>query len=132
MKNLNALTLITLFSAAFIFLQSCATESAQDLSSSDIQGKWVLKEAFRGGKETQTLSGVYFEFTEDGKVKTNFNRESQDQILDYEVKEGKISMKGASNLNGVLNKDTEGLLTLNTSLADFKFKLILEPAAEDE
>ncbi|NOT37913.1 MAG: hypothetical protein HOP11_11095 [Saprospiraceae bacterium] len=45
-----------------IVLVSCKKDIKPQLSKEDLQGKWMLTEAFRGDKPTQTLSGAYYEF----------------------------------------------------------------------
>lgn len=129
MKNVSAITMILMSS---LFIYSCVTSETQALDASDILGKWTLKEATRGGKPTSTLESIYFEFKENGQAKSNFNLEGQDQELTYELKEGNIVIKGASNLNIEASKDLDGHLVFNTSLKDYAFVLTLEPAKAEE
>ncbi|MGK0388114.1 MAG: hypothetical protein ACI94Y_000842 [Maribacter sp.] len=129
MKNSSLITFTALF-LGILFISSCTTTETKTLEQSDILGKWVLKEASRGGKPTSTLQNIYFEFMENGQAKTNFNIETKDQILKYEFKEGAISLTGENNLNIKASKDLDGNLTFDTKLADYKFKLILQRGEE--
>lgn len=131
MKNLQLLAILAMLLGSLL-IYSCNTSETQALETSDVLGKWNLKEAYRGGKPTETLRGVYFEFMENGQAKTNFNLEGQDKMLTYEMKEGKILMKGDGSLDIKAEKDLDGNLTFNTSLQNYKFKLILEPAGEEK
>lgn len=124
MKNLSTFTMILLSS---LLIYSCVTTETQSLERSDIIGKWNLKSATRGGKPTSTLESTYFNFQENGKATSNFNIEGEDQELTYEIKDGNLLLKGASNLSIQATKDLEGLLTFKTTLKDYKFVLVLEP-----
>lgn len=129
MKRLSLFTFAAFF-VGVLFVSSCATTETKTLEQSDILGKWTLKEASRGGKPTSTLQNIYFEFMEDGQAKTNFNIETKDQTLSYELKEGTISLKGESNMNIEASKDLDENLTLDAKLANYKFKLILQREEE--
>ena len=126
MKNLRASTfLLSLFGVLFIY--SCVSNEAQKLESSDILGRWILKEAYRGGKSTSTLEKVYFEFLENRQLKTNFNIEFQDQTVSYEVKERNIFIKGDSNLNIKAAKDLDDNLIFDSDDAAVSLKTRVVP-----
>lgn len=126
----SSLFTFTAFFLGILFMGSCATTETKTLEQSDILGKWILKEASRGGKPTSTLKDIYFEFMENGEAKTNFNIETKDQTLSYELKEGTISLKGENNLDIKASKDLDENLTFDTKLANYKFQLILQREEE--
>jgi hypothetical protein len=129
MKRSSLFTFTAFFMGILLF-NSCTTTETKTLEQSDILGKWILKEATRGGKPATTLQGIYFEFMENGQAKTNFNIETKDQILTYEFKEGAISLTGENNLDIKASKDLDENLTFDTKLAKYKFKLILQREEE--
>lgn len=102
------------------------TSSESSIQPEDILGKWTLKKAFRDGKATSILESVYFDFNESGTVKTNFNKEGEEKTFSYEVKDGEIVMKGATDMDIHARKNADGDLEFKTTLLKADFKLVLE------
>ncbi len=92
-----------------------ATENARSL----LRGKWTMREAESDGKKTMLLDGTTFEFTEDGKIKTNLPLLSEGN---YDVKEGKIFQQSPVKVEYTIqNLDTANLiLAFNLKERDFK------------
>ncbi|MCC6725577.1 MAG: hypothetical protein IT258_13805 [Saprospiraceae bacterium] len=102
----------------------------------DLIGRWELTKGFRNNKETETLTGTYYEFTDD-KMSTNLTP-SLDPSFDYSFEDNIIEQKGESVFVYKVDTLTADLLTLSTVINNFPFRLELkkvvpsnEPAASD-
>lgn|GEM_PF-632208 len=110
-----------LFFLSFI-MQSCHNKEA---ILNNISHKWLLDKGFRNEKETDSLTGLYFEFKQSGEVVTNLN--GQDERLSFTLKgEDIIELNGTTEgifLN--IKELSESKLVLQTDLQGFNFKFEL-------
>ncbi len=95
--------------------KNVATENTRSL----LHGKWTMREAESDGKKTTLLDGTTFEFTEDGKIKTNLPLLSEGN---YDLEEGKILQKSPIKVQyAIQTLDTTHLvLAFNLKERDFK------------
>ncbi len=103
-------------------MQSCHNKEA---ILNNISHKWLLDKGFRNEKETDSLTGLYFEFKQSGEVVTNLN--GQDERLSFTLKgEDIIELNGTTEgifLN--IKELSESKLVLQTDLQGFNFKFEL-------
>lgn len=117
MKNIPFRFLFTIILSSF-FTQSCHNKEAiiQNLSH-----RWIIEKGFRNEKETDSLSGLYFQFGKTGEVTTNLN--GQDERLTYKLKgEDIVEMNGSTEIFLNIIELSETKLILQTDLQGFKFK----------
>ncbi|MEY3323266.1 MAG: hypothetical protein RLZZ417_2849 [Bacteroidota bacterium] len=117
MKNIPFRFLFTIILSS-LFIQSCHNKEAiiQNLSH-----RWIIEKGFRNEKETDSLSGLYFQFGKTGEVTTNLN--GQDERLTYKLKgEDIIEMTGSTEIFLNIIELSETKLILQTDLQGFKFK----------
>ena len=85
-----------------------------------LNGRWELAKALRNQKQTETLSGVYFQFGEDNKMLTNFPSGSE-EFAAFELKRREIiqnfpaqlvryQIKGLSDTSLILTTEMRGAL----------------------
>ncbi len=106
---------------------ACTTEQTpeeKDRTAALIQGHWELKTAFRNDKETETLSGIYFDFKSGDKMFTNFNLSGEEKEMTFELKDQSI-LAGIGNGYKIESITAENLV-LTTKMRGYKFKLDLE------
>jgi hypothetical protein len=107
----------TLFLLSFL-MQGCHNKEA---IISNLSHKWLLDKGFRNEKETDSLSGLYFEFQKSGEVVTNLN--GQDERLSFSLNgEDIIALQGTSDevfLN--IKKLSATNLILQTRLQGYNF-----------
>lgn len=114
-----SLLFVTVFSA-------CGDDAA--VQSSELVGRWEIKEAFRDGKATDTMEGMYFEFSEDGQLVTNMTGAAE--TYSFELDGDEIEQR-----NGTIETDytietlEEAQLVLTTTLRGKVFRMVLQPAA---
>lgn len=132
MKNsqLQLLCLITLSSISF----ACTSDAKLDKASkSKVIGKWEIKEAFRNGKRTESLDNLYFEFYEDGQMRTNILGASIQAT--YDLSGGKIKQEAGdegAELEYIVEIVTDTSLVLSTVLRRYNFKFDLQRNLELE
>jgi len=73
------ISLLFLFSCSLLLIPSCQNDQTDDDQQQEgpttadlLPGRWELTSAMRAGKQTELLTGTYFEFTPDGQMITNF------------------------------------------------------------
>lgn len=104
-----------------VFLQSCHNKEA---IISNLSHRWVLDKGFRNEKETDSLSGLYFEFNKVGEVTTNLN--GQDERLTYKLNgEDIIELAGTEVVFLNIMELSEAKLVLQTEIKGYTFKFDL-------
>ena len=128
LKKTNALfCLFVLF-----VLGSCETEpkppplppqSTQPLEM--LTGSWEVSDAVRNGKNTAALEGIYFTFTTDEKLTTNFNLSIEERTFPYRMQgDTLIALSNPEQPYLIESLEKEGMV-LRTKMEGFLFKLTL-------
>lgn len=121
---ISTLGLVVLFSFAF---SSCGNDNAVLLT--ELSGRWEITEAFRNGKATDTMEGMFFEFTEDGQLTTNMT--GAEETYQYELDGDQIEQReGTIETDYTIESLESNQLVLTMTLSGKPFRLILEQAAE--
>ena len=111
-------------------LVSCGG-STQKNEADLLLGKWVLQEALRNGKPTESLDELYFEFYEDGQMNTNLAGEDQTGV--YELEGGVIRQRETGmDVDYQLLELSDSALVLSTQLRDFSFRFTLRRKLQEE
>lgn len=113
---MRTLLIITL---PFLFLfASCEDEAAIDGAS--LSGNWQLDRATRNNMEVDLLDGLYFEFKEDGVLKTNLMGNTNDGTYTYD--EATINTDGVGvNMTYTVKELTDSTLQLQSSFKGYQF-----------
>lgn len=120
----NLLVLIVLLA-----LMSCESESK--LNEDVVLGRWELREATRDGKATQSLDQLYFEFEQDGSMKSNLA--GQTESGKYEIEDNKLSQKDNKlEVDYLIENLNDSVMTLTTTLRERNFKFVLEKVVKEE
>ena len=112
----------------FAFLLSaCGNDS--DIETSDLVGRWDIREAYRDGKSTDTMVGMYFEFSEDGQLKTNMT--GADESYSFEISGDDIRQReGTIETDYTIESLLEEELIITTTLQGKHFRIVLDQAAQ--
>ena len=125
MKNLLWVALIGMM------LIGCTTDNVEEETKNQLLGKWELQTAERAGKSTGSLRGLYFEFGEDGSLKTNILTVPEEGT--YELKEDIIEQRNTQvSIDYKLEELGDSTLTLSTNLRNTDFKFVLARAVAEE
>jgi hypothetical protein len=120
MKNFTPrfFTIICLLS---FFIQGCHNKEA---ILNNLSHRWLLDKGFRNEKETDSLTGLYFDFKTSGEVTTNLN--GQDERLTYELDgEDIIELAGTEGVFLNIMELSETKLVLQTDIQGYTFKFVL-------
>ena len=123
MKNFTPrfFTIICLLS---FFMQGCHNKEA---ILNNLSHRWLLDKGFRNEKETDSLTGLYFDFNTSGEVTTNLN--GQDERLTFKLNgEDVIELTGTEAVFLNIVELSEAKLVLQTNIQgyNFKFELLKE------
>ncbi len=132
MKNIIAMKKILLMALLGIVAFACATdENSEEVNK--LLGRWELQAAQRDGRPTDSLRGLYFEFSENQGFRTNImNGEVEEGI--YEMgEENSITQRNTSqDIDYTVESLTDSMLVLTTNLASTDFRFVLAKATQEE
>ena len=121
------ITALVLFSSTLFFLASCGDDNA--ITSNELAGRWEIQNATRNGEPTTTMEGMYFEFSDDGKLLTNMT--GAEEANTYELDGDAILQRGGTiEADFLIESLAEGELVLTTELRNKKFRMVLRQPAE--
>ena len=115
---------IQIYSFLFLILIICSCEGDDIIQKADLLGQWEIETGFRNGKQTESFTGMYFNFEEEGVLLTNMT--GQEETYKYEIDGQSIFQR-----NGALDADynvdllTTDSLILVTTLRTKELKMIL-------
>jgi hypothetical protein len=117
----------------FFMIYQTACESEPKENYGPLYGKWELETATNNGKPTELLTGLFFDFAEDGTMKTNVT--GMAEKVNFTLKEGKIEQReGRIDLDYEIKSMNDSSLVLITKIrnASFQFNLSKVASQEDE
>ena len=114
----------------FGVIYSCKPE-AKTNHAELILGRWDIQEATRNGKPTESLAELYFEFFEDGSMRTNLSGTAEQ--AKYEISDSKISQRDSPlEADYVIESLVDSTLLLSTELRGFNFRFLLVKSIQEE
>ena len=120
------ITALVLFSSTLFFLASCGDDNA--ITTTDLVGRWQIQNATRNGEPTTTMEGMYFEFSDDGKLLTNMT--GAEEAYTYELDGDAILQRGGTiEADFLIESFAEGELVLTTELRNKQFRMVLQQPA---
>lgn len=119
--------LLTALSLSLVFLTACGPDTEIDEETQNqLVGRWELQEAYRNGAPAESLEDLFFEFTEEGEMRTNILGATTQ--INYLFAGDKIVQTGGDNGMEVaytVASVTDTSLVLTTSLRRYNFKFDL-------
>jgi hypothetical protein len=113
-----------------LFFTNCGDDASQkeESLSSKLQGSWDLKKAFRDKKQTVALENTFFEFGEEGAMKTNFNVDMKTESQSFTLKNNILHQvsENTDKQTYHIYEASDTSLTLQTRYKGYEFKLIME------
>jgi hypothetical protein len=121
MKRITGLQIVTVTLILLSFL-SCKREN-QEVPAAELEGKWELEQAYRDGKETNTLESLYFEIIDDSNMGTNFF--GRDEIWAVLIENGQIIKVDGPDVVFDIVEHTDQKLGLSTKFKEYEFRFDL-------
>jgi len=111
-----------LISLATLFV---ACQSEPDNAEQLLMGRWEIQNAYRNGQPTQTLEGLFFEFSEDGLMKTNLPISAE--ASRYELEDGLIRQLDVDDpLEFEIVSISDSTLAMGSKIRKFDFRFLLQ------
>ena len=127
---MNRNSILSLTFLFFIVVTACTSDrQAEADTQKQLEGKWELKEAFRNGKVAESLDDLYFEFYDDGQMRTNILGSSG--LFPYEIDGVNIVQDGGEDgldVSYEIKSQSDTLLVLATVLRRYNFEFKLSRA----
>jgi len=128
MTAFKILSFMLIASVAF----SCQVGEAPAFDTKKLTGRWELTKAWRNHRPTETLTGTFYEFLQDGLMKTNLVLDGSNGEYPFVVSGSKIIQKSKPDevvFTVVAFSDT--LLTLEMVMKNYPFKLVLHKVEQE-
>lgn len=117
--RLFAIFLTCFFAALFVF--SCEDETKSNNLA--LIGRWEIISGLRNQKPTETLSGTYFRFGDDGKMQTNLPI-GPEEPMEYTVSRNEIRQKSTPPVKYLIQDITDSTLALSLELRGMQFEML--------
>lgn len=116
--RLFAIFLTCISAALFVF--SCEDETKSNHLA--LIGRWEIISGLRNQKPTETLSGTYFRFGDDGKMQTNLPI-GPEEPMEYTVSRNEIRQKSTPPVKYLIQGITDSTLALSLELRGMQFEM---------
>ena len=128
MKILNVLPI--LLALVTIQIWSCAGAAEEEQKTKNLlHGRWELKEGFRNNRPTESVTGTFFEFSDEDQM--IYNLGGSREVVTYVLDGKNITPEGSRlNTSFIIEELTEQQLTLSMNMRNVPFKFILAKAGE--
>jgi len=115
---------LTCFSCT-LFVLSCDDETKSNNLA--LIGRWEIVQGFRNQRQTETLSGTYFRFGDDGKMITNLPI-GPEEAMDYTVSHNEIRQKSTPPIKYIIQSLSDSTLVLDLELRGMQFEMHFQRA----
>ncbi len=114
---------------SFLFLLGCNSESVDN--TDQLIGRWDIREARRNGQATESLDQLYFEFFQDGNMKTNIL--GADEEATYELDSKTIRQRESQMpIDYTIESISDTSLIMNATINRYNFRFQLGKTVEEE
>ncbi|MFQ5447545.1 MAG: hypothetical protein ACE5FF_11480 [Saprospiraceae bacterium] len=124
--------ILPFFLAATVLFSCQNGGKAPAFDASQLIGRWELTKAWRNYRPTETLTDTYYEFLENGTMKTNLTLNSDTSEYPFRISGFDIIQKSKPDEVVFTVEDiNDSLLTMSMVLRNFPFKLVLKKVEEE-
>lgn len=115
-----------------IFVISCQQDSKKTASNAElILGRWDIQEANRNGRPTESLAELYYEFYEDGSMRTNLTGASEQ--CKFELDNNSLYQRESKmDADYLIEELTDSTLVISTELRGSAFRFLLSKSIQEE
>jgi hypothetical protein len=122
------------FQIALLILGLCCTIACNEDEVQDtdlILGRWDLREGLRNGSPTESLADLFFEFYEEGKMRTNITGSPVD--CSYDIEGDQLEQRGGPmDINYTIQMLNDTMLSLTAKIHSYDFKLEMARTLQEE
>jgi len=89
-------------------------------------GRWEITQAWRNGRPTETLTGTFYEFMENGAMRTNLTASGVEEESPFEVNGFEIVQESSpEKVKYSVTELSDSVLTLDMHIKNFPFRIRL-------
>jgi len=127
--------IILLFCLIGVVIGSCTSDSKPPsipisppttLPLEMLTGSWEVSDAERNGKNTTALEGIYFTFTSDEKLSSNFNLSLEERTFPYQISGDTLVTLSKPKQSYLIQSLSKDRMILHTKMENYFFKLTLK------
>ncbi|TNE61969.1 MAG: hypothetical protein EP344_05435 [Bacteroidetes bacterium] len=118
--RIRSYSILMVMSLSALYVVSC--EEDTNTNGPALSGRWELANGFRNGKETETLSGTYFQFDTDGNMITNLPV-GPEQLMPYKLEKNIIRQQTTPPVEYEVQTLSDTSLVLGLELRGMQFTM---------
>lgn len=108
---------------------ACGEDNTEKVNQ--ILGRWDIQEALRSGRPTESLDELFFEFYDEGKMRTNITGSTLD--CSYEIDGDKLLQRGGPlEADYTIQTLSDSVLILTAMINKLDFKLQFTKTVQEE
>ena len=112
--------------SSFLFAAACGSGEQPNLEKNDLLGRWELDRAWRNGKQTETLTGTFYEFRDAGTMTTNLTPLLTEENFSFSFSGDEIIQKGSPPVTYKVESLSDTSMVLSMTINNFPFRLQLK------
>lgn len=121
--------LAIVFCSIFCFFNACKPDNTA--KEEQLLGRWELLKASRNGKEIETLAELFFEFSPEGKMRTNINGAEEETSFTWSG-DKLIQQSAAREITYSIADLEPSKMILLTDIQGFSFRFVMEKVIQEE
>ena len=125
---MNQIKSALFLASSLLFAAACGSGEQTTLEKNDLLGRWELERAWRNGKQTETLTGTFYEFTDAGTMTTNLTPMLTEENFSFSFSDDEIVQKGSSPVTYKVESLSDSSMVLSMIINNFPFRLQLKKA----
>jgi hypothetical protein len=107
-------------------MAACRNDSKDNgIEESQLAGRWELIEGMRNGRLTETMTGTFYEFNAEGKMRTNLTPSGIEEEFDYDLSGKQIEQKSEPEVIYNIESLNDSILEVSMSIRNIPFRLKL-------
>lgn len=112
---------------AILVVSATSCKKEPDGRAQMLLGRWVIREGFRNGQATESLSELFFEFEKEGRMATNLPLPELSAKATYALDNDKIVQRqGEAEVEYEIETLSDSLLIITTRMRNYDFRFVLK------
>lgn len=117
----------------FFMLSSCQDDARQiEFDKKQLLGRWEIDKAWRNGKQTETLTDTYYEFDQEGNMRTNLTPSLVEDEFPFSFSGNEIHQNSEPEIIYTVENLTDSLLLFSMTINQIPFRIQLKKVFPEE
>jgi hypothetical protein len=126
--NMNTIKSVLFLTSLLLFAAACSSGEPSSFEKKDLLGRWELERAWRNGKQTETLTGTFYSFTDAGVMTTNLTPRLTEENFSFTLSGDEILQQATPPVTYKVESLSDSSMVLTMTINNFPFRLQLKKA----